>query len=204
MILYLSPGACSLADHIALHEAGFAFSHVRVDLKAKTTEAGEAYLDINPKGYVPALKLDTGEILTENIAILSWISEHAPAQIFTPPGSLGRTRLLETLAYISTELHKGFKPFFTPGAADDAKDAAAAQIGKRLTYLADRMAGDYLFGDRVSAADCYLFVMLTWARKNHVPIPSSLSGFFTRMAARPCVIKALAHEGLSGSQSQAA
>ena len=103
MKLYYSPGACSLADHIALNEAGLAFEQEKVDLRAKKTESGADFFAINPKGYVPALVLDGGELLTENIAILEWVSQQAGALV--PGGALGRTRLLETLAYISTEVH---------------------------------------------------------------------------------------------------
>ena len=122
MILYFAPGACSLADHIALHEANLTFDRVKVDLKTHTTEDGRDFTKINPKGYVPALALEGGELLTENIAILSWIADQAPA--LAPSGALGRYRLLETLAFISTEIHKSFKPFFTPGAADVDKAKA--------------------------------------------------------------------------------
>src|SRR6202022_4503731 len=113
MILYLAPGACSLADHIALHEAGLNFDQVKVDLKTHRTEDGRDYTVINPKGYVPALLLNSGEILTENIAILSWISDQTIPALF---GDFVRYRLLEALAYFSTEIHKSFKPYFTPGA----------------------------------------------------------------------------------------
>src|SRR5437868_6598020 len=109
MKLYLTPGACSLADHIALHEAGLDFDRVKVDLEAKRTEDGRDYSQINPKGYVPALEFDDGEVLTENIAVLSFIADRAPQ--LTPEVRLGHWRLLEMLAFISTEIHKSFKPF---------------------------------------------------------------------------------------------
>ncbi|HWF00707.1 MAG TPA: glutathione S-transferase N-terminal domain-containing protein, partial [Caulobacteraceae bacterium] len=121
MKLYYSPGACSLADHIALHEAGLAFEHERVDLKSKRTEGGEDYAQINPKGYVPALTLDSGETLSENVAILDWIAHQDTA--LKPSGPLGHTRLLEALAYISTEIHKGFKPFFSGGSGEEKTKA---------------------------------------------------------------------------------
>ena len=194
MKLYLAPGACSLADHIALHEADIAFDRVTVDLKARRTEDGRDYAQINPKGYVPALEFDDGEVLTENIAILSWIADQAPK--LSPAGALGRFRLLEALAYISTEIHKGFKPFFRPGATDAEKADASQAIGKRLAFLADGLSRDYLFGGQVSVADIYLFVMLTWAKKNAIPLPTPLPAFFARMMARPAVQLALKHEGL--------
>lgn len=194
MILYYSPGACSLADHIALHEAGLSFERVKVDLKSKRTEDGRDYTAINPKGYVPALQLDDGAILTENIAILSWIADKAPD--LAPSGGMGRYRLLEAMAYISTEIHKSFKPIFTPGTTDADKVKAAEQVGKRLEYLAERLDGDYLFGAAMSVADAYLFVMLLWSRKNGVVIPAPLQAYFDRVKARPAVGLSLKHEGL--------
>ena len=193
MKLYFSPGACSLADHIALHEAGLAFDHEQVDLRAHRTAGGEDFYVINPKGYVPALRLDSGEVLSENIAILDWIAHQAPA--LRPDGPLGHTRLLEALAYVSTEVHKGFKPFFA-GASDDDKAKARAAIAKRLDYLAETMAGDFLFGAALSVADCYLFVMLTWADKFGVAVPARLLDFRDRMMARDAVRTAMTHEGL--------
>jgi glutathione S-transferase len=194
MKLYYAPGACSLADHIALHEAGLLFDRVKVDLKGHATEDGRDYRTINPKGYVPALQFDDGQVLTENIAILSWVADQAPA--LAPKGPLARYRLLEMLAFISTEIHKGFKPFFKPGATDAEKAEAGETIGKRLKLVADNLKGDYLFGDGVSVADAYLFVMLTWAGKNALPLPDPLPAFLRRMAARPAVKLALRHEGL--------
>ncbi|HEY5106571.1 MAG TPA: glutathione S-transferase N-terminal domain-containing protein [Caulobacteraceae bacterium] len=194
MILYFAPGACSLADHIALHEAGLKFDRVKVDLKAKTTEDGRDYAQINPNGYVPALEFDDGQLLTENIAILSWAADQAPA--LTPSGDMGRYRLLEALDYISTEIHKSFKPMFTPGASDDAKAAAAQTITKRLGFLAQRMNDQFVLGDAFTVADAYLFVMLMWSKKNAVPVPDPLPAYFERIKARAAVRLALEHEGL--------
>ncbi len=193
MKLYYSPGACSLADHIALHEAGMPFEHEKIDLKAKRTESGADFTTINPKGYVPALTLDSGETLSENIAILDWIAHQDTA--LKPAGAMGHTHLLEALAFISTEIHKSFKPFFS-GAGDDEKAKAAETIVKRMTYLADTMQGDFLFGADVSVADFYLFVMLLWARKNEITVPTNLAAFRDRLMTRPSVQKAMQHEGL--------
>lgn len=195
MILYYAPGACSLADHIALHEAGLAFERVKVDLRTHTTEDGGDFAKINPKGYVPALRLDSGDVLTENIAILSWIADQAPA--LAPRGELGRYRLLEALAFISTEIHKSFKPFFTPGAADADKAKAGEAITKRLGLLAGQLDGGYLFGPDASVADAYLFVMLSWASRNAIALPGALPAYAERMKARPAVQLALRHEGLA-------
>ena len=194
MKLYFAPGACSLADHIALHEAGLPFDHVKVDLKAKKTESGEDFTAINPKGYVPALALDSGEILSENIAILDWIAHQNTA--LAPSGPMGHTHLLEALAFISTEIHKSFKPFFA-GASDADKSKASELILKRMTYLADTMQGDFIFGSHVSVADCYLFVMLLWAKKFSLTAPDKLQAFHDRMKALPSVQKAMQHEGLT-------
>ncbi len=194
MKLYYAPGACSLADHIALHEAGLSFDHERVDLKAKRTEGGVDFSTINPKGYVPALTLDSGETLSENIAILDWIA-HQDSKL-APSGPMGHTHLLEALAFISTEIHKSFKPFFA-GAGDSDKAKAGEMIGKRMGYLADTMKGDYLFGSSVSVADFYLFVMLLWAKKFGVEPPAPLVAFRERMMTLSSVQKAMKHEGLN-------
>jgi len=191
--LYYASGACSLADHIALHEARLAFEHESVDLKAKTTASGADFTAINPKGYVPALVLDSGDMLTENIAVLDWIAGQNP--MLGVDGPLGRTRLLEALAYISTEVHKGFKPMFT-GGSEDQKAEARVVIAKRLQLLADGLHGDYLFGDRPSVADCYLFVMLLWSDKFDIAIPAPLPALRDRMMTRPAVQTAMRHEGL--------
>ncbi len=193
MKLYYAPSACSLADHIALHEAGMSFGHEKVDLKAKRTESGADYTTINPKGYVPALTLDTGETLSENVAILDWIAHQDTA--LKPSGPMGHTHLLEALAYISTEIHKSFKPFFS-GAGEEEKSKAGEMILKRMGYLAETMQGDFLFGSDVSVADCYLFVMLLWAQKNGLEAPAKLAAFRGRMMERPAVHKAMTHEGL--------
>lgn len=194
MILYYSPGACSLADHIALNEAGLAHDLVKVDLRAKQTEGGDDFWQINPKGYVPALGLDNGELLSENVAILTWIAQQEPN--LAPTGDLAQLRLIETLAYISTELHKQFGPFFG-GGSDEAKAQAAERIKKRLALLAPRVEQGYLFGDQVTTADAYLFVMLTWARKVGLEVGEPFPAYYERMAARDAVQRALKEEGLA-------
>jgi glutathione S-transferase len=196
MILYFSPGACSLADHIALVEAGWPFERVRVDLETKRTEDGRDYNQINPKSQVPALVFDNGQVLTENVAILSLIADEAPS--LAPQGDLGRYRLLEMLAFISAELHKAFKPWFDPEAAETEKAAAAETINHRLGHMADRLGGgDFLFGDQFSVADAYLFVMLRWAKANGLPLPGPLPAYFDRIGSRPAVRRSLDHEGLA-------
>ena len=194
MKLYLTPGACSLADHIALHEAGLEFDRIRVDLRTKRIEDGGDFNEINPKGYVPALVLDDGQLLTENVAILCWVAERAPA--LAPQGDMGRIRLIEMLAFIATELHKPFVRAFFP-TSDAEKDAARAIIDRRFSFVADRLRGDYLFGSACSVADAYLYVMLRWARMQNLDLPEPLPAFFERVEARPAVRLALQHEGLA-------
>ncbi|SDR39957.1 glutathione S-transferase [Paraburkholderia fungorum] len=194
MKLFYSPGACSLADHIAMHEAGMTFDRVRVDLKTKLTETGQKFEEINPKGYVPTLEMDDGQILTENVAILSWIAQHGAS--LAPHGESGRLRLLEMLAFISTEIHKQFGRIFKP--SSDAEAAAAREkIGQRFKLIGSQMKGDYLFGNDVSVADAYLFTMLLWADKVGLDAPQVLVDFAQRMRARPAVQLALKHEGLA-------
>jgi glutathione S-transferase len=193
MKLYLSPGACSLADHIALHEADLDFDRVKVDLKTKQTEDGKPFDEINPKSYVPVLEFDDGKRLTENIAILSWVAQRAPH--LAPAGEHGQLRLLEMLAFISTEIHKQFGRVFR--ASSDAEESAAREkILQRFGLVAKMMQGDYLFGDKASVADAYLFTMLTWARKVGVEAPAKLQAFYDRMRERPAVKLAFEHEGL--------
>lgn len=201
MKLYYATGACSLADRIALHEAGLAATFERVDIKSKTTEKGANFMAINPKGYVPMLVLDNGETITENIAILSWIASQAPG--LEPAGPLGHIRLLEALAFISTELHHNFKPFVHSTRDEDRANAADA-VSKRLDLIATTLVGPYLFGSRFTVADAYLFVILTWARKLGVRTPALLNPYFQNVMARDSVRKALAEEGLLGDGARTA
>jgi glutathione S-transferase len=193
MKLYHSPGACSLADHIALHEADISFDRVRVDLKTKLTETGQKFDEINPKSYVPVLELDDGQRLTENIAILSWVAQQKPA--LAPSGEQGSLRLLEMLAFISTEIHKQFGRVFKPS-TDAEATAAREKIGQRFNLIATMMKGDYLFGPEASVADAYLFTMLLWAQKVGIDVPQRLADLAQRMRARPAVQLALKHEGI--------
>lgn len=193
MKLYYSPGACSLADHIALHEADIKFDRVRVDLKTKLMENGQKFGEINPKSYVPTLEMDDGQILTENVAILSWVAHRKPS--LGVSGESGSFRLTEMLAFISTEIHKQFGRIFKPSC--DAEAAAAREkVGQRFQLISTMMKGDYLFGDQASVADAYLFTMLLWAGKVGLELPSRLTEFGERMRARPAVQLALKHEQL--------
>jgi len=190
MKLYYTPLACSLADHIALLEAGVPFDRESVDLRTKRTKSGADFNGVTPKGYVPALVLDDGEVLTENIAILDWIAGQHPQLGVTGP--LGRTRLLEALAFISTEIHRSFKPLWHDG----NEIRARLVISSLLHDQADSMTGDYLFGATPSVADFYLFVMLLWAERFEVGIPAPLVAMRDLMATRPAVEAALRREGL--------
>jgi glutathione S-transferase len=153
MKLYYSPLACSLADHIALLEAGLTFEREQVDLKSKRTASGADFNAVTPKGYVPALVLDNGEVLTENTAILDWLATRYPA--LGVHGTLGRTRLLEMLSFISTEVHHGFKPM-CHGGSESQKAQAREKVSRLFSVLADDLAGAYLFGSAPSVADFYL------------------------------------------------
>lgn len=184
MKLYYSPGACSLACHIALLDAAVDFEIERVDLKTKLTETGADFNLVNSKGYVPALVLDNGQVVTENLAVLDWITTLFPA--LGIDGDLGRTRMLEALGYLSTEIHKGFKPFWHAGSRQETA-GAGIQLTKRLRWMAGRMRGKYLFGDQPTVADYYLFVMLRWAVKFGVAVPQALEALQTRIAALPNV-----------------
>jgi len=193
MKLYLTPGACSLADHIAIAEAGIDIEAVRVDIPTCKTEHGDDYLAVNPKGYVPALAFDDGEVLTENVAILDWVASRTP--MLVPDGELGRSRLVEMLAFIATEIYRPFmRMFFSP--AEDEKTAAGAAIAGRLKLLSERLRGDYLFGERFTAADAFLYVMLRWAHDSKIAIPSAMDAYVDRVEARPAVRATLRAEGL--------
>ena len=189
MKLYYSPGACSLATRIVLHEAGIAAEFERVDLKAKLTESGADYRAINPAGSVPLLVLDDGEAVTENVAVLDLLAQQAPQ--LGVDGPMGRTRLLEMLSFLSTELHIAFKPFWHP---DGDKEAGAAAVAARFALLERRIVGPYLFGSAFTVADAYLFVMLRWARAFHLPAPPLLDALFEQASQRGAVLQALAEE----------
>jgi glutathione S-transferase len=193
MKLYYSPLACSLADHIALEEAGVSFEREQVDLKTKRMASGGDLHDVTPKGYVPVLVTDNGETLTENIAILDWVAGQYPK--LGVVGPLGRTRILEALAFISTELHRSFKPMFHASSeADKAK--AKATIAELFKLMSDDLETDYLFGDEPTVADFYLFVTLLWAERFDIEVPPQLAGLRARMKARSAVQLAMRREGL--------
>jgi glutathione S-transferase len=194
--LYYSPGACSLADHIALIESGLPFEKEHVDLRSRITSDGADYRLINPKHYVPALELDDGEILTENIAILSYIAHES--ERLSPPRGLPHWRVLEATAFISTEIHKSFSPLFDPDASAETKTAARKRLNSRFALMAQDLGeGPCLFGEHPMIADCYLYVMLMWARKQAgLRLPAPLTTYFRWMSDHPSVRQALEDEGL--------
>ncbi len=193
MKLYYSPLACSLADHIALKEAGATFEYEAVDLKTKLTASGRDFTDISRKGYVPALILDSGEMITENIAILDYLASRYPH--LSIPGELGRTRILEALTFISTELHRNFKPMWHAHGFQE-KARASETLEDLFQFISDEFKGAYLFGDEPSVADFYLFVLLLWAARFEVPVTPTLQAMRTRMQTRPAVQAAMRDEGL--------
>jgi len=200
MKLFYKPGACSLASHIALREAGVDFDLEPVDTETGRTGSGADYRSINPKGYVPALQLEDGGIVTEGAAILQYIDARFPAAGLAPPaGTIGRTRLQEQLNWIAAELHKAFGPLFSGGGEVEkqaARDAVAANFDQVEAVLAD--GRDWLVADRFSVADAYLFVVANWANFTGIDLAGwpRLAGFVGRVASRPTAQAAMRAEGL--------
>jgi glutathione S-transferase len=200
MKLYYYPGACSLSPHIALKEAGIPFDLVKVDLTAKKLEDGSDYKAINPKGQVPALGMDNGEVLTEGPIIVQMIADKVPGKNLVPAnGTAERYRLQEWLNFVGTELHKNFSPMFQPALSDDTKAFFRDRIMGKFAYVNDALAGkDYLMGSQFTVPDGYLFTMLRWADGMKMDISGlkNLVAFKDRVGARPKVQEALAAEGL--------
>jgi glutathione S-transferase len=199
MKLYSSTGSCSMASNIALHEAGIQFELVKVDRRTKKVE-GVDFTQINPKGYVPALRLDDGQVLTENIAVLQYIADRNPAAKLAPPaGTMERYRLQEWLGFINSEVHKAYSPLFSPEATEDMKQFARNNITKRLTYLQGALGTQkYLMGDQFTVADAYLFVVLGWSSHVGVDLAQwpAVKSYWERIKTRPHVIEAMTLEGL--------
>ncbi len=206
MKLYYAPGACSLASHIALRETGADFDLEKVDTGTGKTETGAAYAEVNPKGYVPALKLDDGTVLTEGAAILQFIADGAAAnapklRLAPAAGSRDRVHLQEHLNYVASEIHKSFSPFFAsepPAKSDD--DPAFAKLVKRLDYVEDLLSDGrtYLMGDEFTVADAYLFTVANWAHPLGIGLDRwpNLAAFVERISARPATRAAMQAEGL--------
>ena len=199
MKLYYSPGACSLSPHIALLEAGLPHDLVKVDLRAKKLENGDDYLKVNPKGQVPALQLDSGELVTEGPVIVQMIADKAGKGLAPARDSAERYKLLEWLNFITAELHKNFGPIFSPALADDAKAFFKDRVMGKFKYIESELAGrDYLMGKQFTVADGYLFTMLSWAERMKFDLSAmpNLLAYKARVAARPKVQEALTREGL--------
>ena len=204
MKLYYSPGACSQAPHILLHEIGLSHDAERVDLKAKRTEDGADYLEINAKGAVPALQLDSGEVLTENAVILQFLGDRTSwPEVLPPMGDFRRYRVLEAVNFITTELHKSFAPLFKPGASEDTKQFFRDIIADKLSYVDRQLRdGPYLMGEELTLPDPYLFVMLGWTEKvlGGLDRWPNLKAFRERMMQRDSVRHVLRFEGLLEAQ----
>jgi glutathione S-transferase len=198
MKLYISPGACSLSPHIALREAGIPFDMETVDLGAKRTKSGKDFKAINPKGYVPVLELEGGQVLTEGPSIVQYIADQKPASKLAPPaGTMDRYRLQEWLNFVTSEMHKAYSPLFNPQTPDAFKEMSRTKIGGRLDFLSKSLQGkDYLMGSTFTVADAYLFVVLGWS--GHVGVDLAkwplLQAYWDRVAARPAVKAALEAE----------
>jgi glutathione S-transferase len=201
MKLYYSPGACSLSPHIALREAGIAFEAEKVDLGSKKTESGADFKAINPKGYVPALKLDDGQVLTEGPAIVQYIADLKPGSKLAPAsGTPARYRLQEWLNYITSELHKSVGSLFNSKMPKEWQDQVKEGIAGRFDFLSKQLEGKtFLTGDTFTVADGYLYTILTWT--SHLGIDLAkwpvLKAYVERVAQRPAVQAALKAEGLA-------
>jgi glutathione S-transferase len=197
MKLYYAPGACSLSPHIVAEEAGLNLDLVKVDLKAHVLEDGTDFHKINPKGSVPALVLDNGELLTEGPAVVQYLADLAPESGLSPAcGTLPRYRLQEWLTFINGEIHKTFGPLFH-GAAGEERKKIVETLTKKFAFVEPTLARQsFLLGDTFTAADAYFFVMLTWANKMHIPTGAAVQAFFDRVSVRPKVQAAMKQEGL--------
>jgi glutathione S-transferase len=201
MKLYYSPGACSLSPHIALHEAGLKFDIEEVDLGTKKTKSGADYSKINAKGYVPALQLDNGQVLTEAAVVAQYIADQKPeANLMPRAGSPERYRALEWLNYIAAEVHKGFGPLWSDATPDSYKQTVKDNLAKKFAFLEKHLAGKkFLLGDQFSIADGYLFTVLGWTKYMNMSLDAypNLSAYTVRIAGRPAVQAALRAEGLA-------
>jgi glutathione S-transferase len=200
MKLYYLTGACSLASYISLIEAGQTFEAYAVDRATKKTADGKDFTSFNPKGYVPALVLDDGEVLTENVAVLSYIANLDASRKLAPaPGTMGFYRVIEWLAYVNSEVHKNLTPLFRPNSTEEAKTAAREIVGTRLTFIEQSLRGKpYLTGEHFTVADAYLYVTLSWRARIGVDISQmpELTAYYERCRARPSVQQARKAEGL--------
>ena len=199
LILYYSPGACSQAPHILMHEIGLEHDSKRVDLRSKILEDDSDYLQVNPKGAVPALQLESGEVLTENAVILQYIGDRTTwPEVLPPLGSFRRYRVLELVNFITTELHKRFGLIFSSEASDEVKQFVRTDLSKKLDWIDQRLgSGPFLMGDELTLGDPYLFVITRWTDKSiGLDRWPNLSAFYDRMLQRDSVRNVLRFEGL--------
>jgi glutathione S-transferase len=200
MKLYYLPGACSLSPHIVANEAGIPLTLDKVDRATKVTASGENYLEVNPKGYVPAIRLDDGEVLTEGPVIVQYLADLKPESGLAPPnGTLARYRLQEILTYINSELHKTYSPLFNPATPDETRTERTAYLKRRYGYIEsilDRQP--YLMGERFGVADAYLFTVTNWGQRLQLDLSEfpALLAFQQRVAERPAVQAAMREEEL--------
>jgi glutathione S-transferase len=198
--LYYSPGACSLSPHIALRESELPFQLVKVDLRKKELEGGGSYLDVNPKGYVPALRLPDDQVLTENAVMIQYIADLVPGKNLAPrPGTFERLRFSELVVFIATELHKGLGPLYQPKANDELKEAVKERLALRFAFLEKSLGGKpFLFGDELTVADGYAFYTLRAYQKTaHVTLLGELAAYYARLVERPSVAAALKAESIA-------
>ncbi len=200
MKLYYSPGACSLSPHIVARELGIPVELKKVNVKDKTIEDGGDYWKINARGYVPALELDNGQVLTEGPAIIQYLADQKPEAGLAPKnGSLERYRLQEWLNFLTSEIHKGFSPLFKPNTPEEYKKISKDNLATRFDWLDKQLAGkDYLTGKAFTVADAYLFVLLNWTKFQGIELSRwpNLLAYQARVGARPKVQEALQFEGL--------
>ncbi len=199
MKLYYSPGACSLSPHIVAQELGIPLTLVKVDGMAKKTADGADFWKINPKGYVPALELDDGEVLTEGPAIVQYLADQQPGKLAPANGTIERYRLQAMLGYINSELHKTYSPLFTPKTLPEVRAEREEYLRKRYKYVEELLANKpFLLGEEFTVADAYLFTVTNWANflKLDLTMFPALLAFQKRVAGRPAVQAAMTAEGL--------
>lgn len=191
MKLYYMPGACSFAPHMILHEAGFEHEVDKLDRKTRQTAGGEDYNTINPKGYVPALRLNDGQILTEVVVVLQYLADQKPESGLAPQcGTMERYHLMEMLQFISTEIHKAFSPLFKPDIAPIVHDNQITQLTRRFDYVEQCLNGrTYIMGEHFTIADAYLFTVMSWHQRFNIDLSrwSRLRDYFARISERPSV-----------------
>jgi glutathione S-transferase len=208
MKLYYSPGACSLSPHIVARELGIPFELKKVNTKDKTIEGGGDYWKVNGRGYVPALELDNGQVLTEGPAIVQYLADQKPEAGLAPKaGTIERYRLQEWLNFLTSEIHKQFSPLFKPNTPEDYKPIAKENLATRFDWLDKQLEGkEYLTGKQFTVADAYLFVLTSWTKPTQIDLSKwpNIAAFQKRVAARPKVKEAMQAEGLIPKEKQLA